>query len=419
MKRLSFFLVLKFVMFSATAQNSIPFMDSCFSYPICCVGGFLWDGVTTSDTPLDSTGASLFYVANAYGAPLPNQFHRLSNNKNVIWGIAATNKDVLKNLSDSTSFKIMEITSSGDLSIIAEKDARCPSKQMSYTYRVNGTSTVVPCFIYLFDNPVSVPDTFFASYGYAMGTHDHNSPEGYLANDWYFLVYPYGGALMYDPDQTFSSSVTHHFIPSFDWGGIFPILELPCPTPAKPVMLSNQDGRVLFGWPEGDSALYDVALCNPSGDSILFTSGDLTDTTFLLTDSLMASHSLFAGTYSLCYRKVCTYCTANYSTFVWSDWSTPCTFYYSTSAAIGEFSILNSQFSIHPNPAHGTVTVTTEVGQGTLTIVDLQGREIYRQAINQSRNQPIAVDLRALAAGTYIVTLATPQGRSSQKLTVE
>ena len=84
-----------------------------------------------------------------------------------------------------------------------------------------------------------------------------------------------------------------------------------------------------------------------------------------------------------------------------------------------EFRIPNSIFTIHPNPARGTVTVTTAAQQGTLTIIDLQGREVYTQAIRQSGNQAITVDIRSLPAGTYIVTLLTPQGHSSQKLTVE
>ncbi len=98
----------------------------------------------------------------------------------------------------------------------------------------------------------------------------------------------------------------------------------------------------------------------------------------------------------------------------WSEWSD-----YVTLEAIPPHGIavpVGERFSLSPNPASGTVTVTTEAQQGILTVVDMQGRQVLSMPLT---GKETVVDIRALAAGTYIVSLNTPKGHSSLKLTVE
>lgn len=98
----------------------------------------------------------------------------------------------------------------------------------------------------------------------------------------------------------------------------------------------------------------------------------------------------------------------------WSEWSD-----YVTLEAMPPHGIavpVGERFSLSPNPASGTVTVTTEAQQGTLTVVDMQGRQVLSMPLT---GKETVVDIRALAAGTYIVSLNTPKGHSSLKLTVE
>lgn len=97
----------------------------------------------------------------------------------------------------------------------------------------------------------------------------------------------------------------------------------------------------------------------------------------------------------------------------WSSWSGPM-HYDPRSTGIAPATA--QPFSLMPNPASGIVTVTTEARQGTLTVTDMQGRQQLTQPLTGPRT---AVDIRALAAGTYLVTLTTPDGHSSLKLTVE
>ena len=78
-------------------------------------------------------------------------------------------------------------------------------------------------------------------------------------------------------------------------------------------------------------------------------------------------------------------------------------------------------FRLLPNPASGMVqceTVGDPFPGGTLTFTDATGRELMRHAL-APLTASLRLDLSALPAGTYFVTLATPQGSSTQKLILE
>ncbi|MBP5546800.1 MAG: T9SS type A sorting domain-containing protein [Bacteroidales bacterium] len=99
----------------------------------------------------------------------------------------------------------------------------------------------------------------------------------------------------------------------------------------------------------------------------------------------------------------------------WGGWSVPVTL--EAMPPQGGIAIPDGErFLLSPNPASGTVTVTTEAQQGTLTVVDMQGRQVLSMPLT---GKETVIDIHTLAAGTYIVSLNTPQGPSSLKLTVE
>ena len=78
-------------------------------------------------------------------------------------------------------------------------------------------------------------------------------------------------------------------------------------------------------------------------------------------------------------------------------------------------------FRLLPNPASGIVqceTVGDPFPGGTLTLTDAAGRELMRHEL-APLTASLRLDLSALPAGTYFVTLATPQGSSTQKLILE
>ena len=72
---------------------------------------------------------------------------------------------------------------------------------------------------------------------------------------------------------------------------------------------------------------------------------------------------------------------------------------------------------LYPNPARGSFTVSgLPEGETLLTVSDLAGRTLLRQTIS---GPSATIDAATLPAGSYLVTLASPQGSSSQKLVLQ
>ncbi len=70
----------------------------------------------------------------------------------------------------------------------------------------------------------------------------------------------------------------------------------------------------------------------------------------------------------------------------------------------------DGSLSLYPNPA--------SVGS-TVSIVDVNGRVVYTQAIKQSDNQTITIDLSDLAKGAYFVRITGEETTVVRKLIVE
>lgn len=78
-------------------------------------------------------------------------------------------------------------------------------------------------------------------------------------------------------------------------------------------------------------------------------------------------------------------------------------------------------FLLAPNPSKGQVTVILPESMpfpATLTVTDVRGRKVLRNELSTDNMQHAARNL-TLPAGLYFVTLATPQGSSTQKLIVQ
>jgi hypothetical protein len=81
----------------------------------------------------------------------------------------------------------------------------------------------------------------------------------------------------------------------------------------------------------------------------------------------------------------------------------------------------NSGINIYPNPSSdGRFTLETSIsGPATLSVVDLLGREVWRQALPALPKQLLVQPPGLRARGVYIVRLVTNQGASSHRLVVE
>ena len=116
-----------------------------------------------------------------------------------------------------------------------------------------------------------------------------------------------------------------------------------------------------------------------------------------------------ATTYDVYVRSVC-------SEGVTSDWSDVVTF-ETQDVAIDD--VDNAKISLYPNPASSTVTLTGIEGDATVTVVDMNGREVYTQAIKQSNNQTITIDVTGYAQGAYFVRITGERVNAIRKLIVK
>ncbi|MBR1549149.1 MAG: T9SS type A sorting domain-containing protein [Bacteroidales bacterium] len=314
-------------------------------------------------------------------------------------------------------------------------------KKMRYMYQgYDSSSMAVPCYIYLFGEDVYVEatatqDTFYIAMddggGYRWAWADDLEEYGALSP--YYLIsddykrHSDGYANICPNIESLGSCVlgwSNNSLgyPAYTaaWGLYFPILQLPCPLPSKPWVADRLAEGVLFQWPLNDSLdHYEVSLSLYGSDSTVYHSGLLSDASFLLSDSLMASLGLSEDNYSLRFRKECVFESGSYRTSTWSEWSAPRPFHYATAAGIADVAM--PVLTLVPNPASGRVTLTLSEapeGGGTLAVVDVEGRQVLSMPMAAGATTA-TFDVSALPSGVYFVRLATASGVCSQRLLVE
>jgi len=87
-----------------------------------------------------------------------------------------------------------------------------------------------------------------------------------------------------------------------------------------------------------------------------------------------------------------------------------------TPVGIAQFSIVNSQFSITPNPASSHVALESDEAMETVTIVNSFGQKVVEQTAG-GRCQ-VTVNTASLARGLYLVTVRTARGTATRKLNI-
>ena len=75
---------------------------------------------------------------------------------------------------------------------------------------------------------------------------------------------------------------------------------------------------------------------------------------------------------------------------------------------------LTPQFTLIPNPAKAHVTLDTKLDVDGITFYDVLG-----QAVLQLDRVPASIDVSALRAGLYVVTVESRNKRYSSKLLIE
>jgi hypothetical protein len=85
-----------------------------------------------------------------------------------------------------------------------------------------------------------------------------------------------------------------------------------------------------------------------------------------------------------------------------------------------QFSIINAQLSIFPNPTKDKTTISFGklIDKATIAVYDITGKAIFTQQINNSTNT-YQLNTQKLTKGIYIVKVKTGAGSANGKLVIE
>lgn len=415
MKKAVLFLGLMFFLGTAKAQDTIPFLDPCFGYQRI-FDAAAWQMGDSIELPLDSLNSmSINQPSTFNGYSLYTRFDFPGGAR--VLGIATTPYAIYPNEVPPVHL----FSYDGTLQIIdsQKNDSARFYKQTYYTY--NNPKRVVPCNIYLYQNPIQTPDFFYIGYHPMSFRNNTLSDPGCI-----YCIYNCSINITCNELLILSNGEITTYNAFYDclngyWGGFFPILELPCPKPAKPHVGPNYAGDVTLRWAPGDTSLYQLAFHTYQDDTPVYTTDTLTDTLFHLVDSL-APAAMADGRYTVRIRKACNYMDSPYHTIVWSDWSEPMQFLYMhrREGLVGPGTEI-LPFSLTPNPTAGDATLTFDTplpADATLEVYGPDGRLL------DSFTLPAGTAFHRLAtasysSGLYLLHLVTPSAAGTQKLSIQ
>lgn len=213
---------------------------------------------------------------------------------------------------------------------------------------------------------------------------------------------------------------------------IFPIIEIDstkvpynpadfcCPAPSNLSTVIHQSHRLKVRWDVLNNFEWELAITtsdstSPDSCTIIPCSTNSYDTYGIHPDS----------TYYVYVRGKCD--VYRWADTMWSEWSAPLVVEALNGSGPddpddpdpGDTTAIRPAegpvFSLSPNPTESTVTVATVETDGTVALLDLQGRMLFTVPLTDPET---VVDLRTLPPGTYLVRVSTPRGSTTQKLTV-
>ena len=175
----------------------------------------------------------------------------------------------------------------------------------------------------------------------------------------------------------------------------------PCPEVGRLWVAAQEDYDLTLAW-QGDSTRRSYEL------AYIADGTDWADATVLTLDTAQAVLTLPAnGCYHFRVRALCAYGEQG----PWSDSLTVC-----PQVGIGA-PTAGALFTLTPNPARESVTVTLEGAAlpAEITVYDAAGHAVLERRAATRRTR---LSTRSLPAGHYFVTVATPRGTATQKLTI-
>lgn len=276
----------------------------------------------------------------------------------------------------------------------------------------NPGSLVSPCFELYFDKPyLSYRDNIcVGSFDYYMVDdtskvwflHINYIKDSASSNSFYFN-FNFGGYTLPIPDETYSSY--YHY----NWGGIFPIVNLRCTMPRRVRETGRGGDDVSIAW-QGDDETSDfqVALFQPGTSIDSVTPVDVTGPAHTFTGLTSGESYLYSV------RKVCHYATSCYDTVVYSKWYPPQQLFFVSIDDVGA-----PRFTLSPNPASEVVGVTfAEPSEGCrMELYDAAGRQAMVQEVGRGATEA-TLDVSRYASGVYLLKMVSPSGAAVRKLVV-
>lgn len=416
------------------AQDTIPFLDPCFGYvPIY----LSYDYFNFDTTHRIQYTEDVFYhhkcLVETSNWTFPNQYLRFEGDgkeRNIL-GIAICHAPKVLDFNThgftlSTIDFPQETTPQINVLRSLSGPGNVYSKQMVYSFGDSllrnplqqgdtlDSVTAVPCFIYLFDSAVQAPETYYlATTGRDTSdfTHIYNLSEcEHVNTNGWIVQYVYING---------SNCLTQSYL----WQYLFPVYSLPCPAPGAPTVEVGDDGTEVVRWRQGyDTALYQLQIYTVNGQLLLETD-TLSDTAFVLTDSLWSVIGYEQSGYlKVRVRKACDYLESPYHTLVWSDYGKPLQYFHvHTTDGIGGVGMPSTAcFTLSPNPATQRVALERPEGYGgeeaVLTVCDLAGREVLACPVRGTHHE---LDVSQWPRGVYLLRLTTPTASSLRRLVVE
>lgn len=286
-----------------------------------------------------------------------------------------------------------------------QKDSK---EWFKYTYLGDGVlyERVVPSYEFYFDTPHLISDTFYVGFRRTVPLYQND-------DNMMFIMY-----LSFDSINSMSTewmcfnwvnwAITDTLIISplnHYWGGVFPIIQpnRHCSTPPAPTWaVNNSTNTVSFEVPytPGDSLLLSIARSDQPADS---------GTIYPVTDNVLSVVIPDSGHYTARLARIC-----QRDIELQSAWSAPSDFWIMNTLGIDHPSGFNASMELYPNPTSRTVYVNCKATDGTIEIMDMQGRTLMQVSAMQR-----ILDVSHLSAGSYFVRLTTLDGTAVRILQVE
>ena len=269
---------------------------------------------------------------------------------------------------------------------------------------------IAPFLELFFDNEIVLSDSFYVSVKYTKNdsTSDNDNLDmtlGWfesLSNNYYFPIQSYRKKDTPGEDDPW----TYGEIQAYPL--LFPIIRLDggtCPEVRNVHFIKAGSSAAIAMWDEGVNHRDWQFYIGPQG-ALPNEEEAVTDNVprHLLNGLSPTAH------YDVYVRARCRFVRGD----EWSSWTGPIDLCMAT---IGIDEADAVEWSLTPNPAHGSVTVQCDEGITAVELLSVKGETVQRR--NAAGAYSCTLDITGMAKGIYIVQITTPQGIAARKLAVE